>query len=495
MNDEIRRSNDELPEGWAKTTLEDVAEVTMGQSPESKFYNDKGLGLPFFQGKAEFGAYSPTVRKWCSVPTKIALPNDILMSVRAPVGPTNRATEKCCIGRGLASIRAKQFVEQAYIHKYLKHLGPWLSEQGTGTTFKAISGDFIRVVPFPLAPLAEQKRIADKLESVLGRVDACRARLDRVPALLKRFRQSVLAAATSGKLTEEWREVRTGSEHGADVIKSDRIRKERLLRADPSLAKKKSSLESKINEEYLFELPETWAFTSWGTVSEWITYGFTRPMPQAKSGRRLVTAKDVRNFNLAISTSYFTTETAFNQLSDKDRPKRGDLLLTKDGTIGRTTLVRTDEPFCINQSVAVCWLRSTEMEKSYLEIVANAEFTQAFIRDKAQGMAIQHLSITDFAQCPLPVPPLPEQQEIVRRVEALFAFADRIEARLATAQKTVERLTPATLAKAFRGELVPQDPNDEPASVLLERFRATGNDSETPKKRKARLTKEHSGES
>jgi type I restriction enzyme S subunit len=83
----------------------------------------------------------------------------------------------------------------------------------------------------------------------------------------------------------------------------------------------------------------------------------------------------------------------------------------------------------------------------------------------------------------LPLPPLPEQKEIVRRVEALFAFADRIEARVASMQKTVERLTPATLAKAFRGELVPQDPNDEPASALLERFGKKA-EAKSPKSRR-----------
>jgi type I restriction enzyme S subunit len=111
------------------------------------------------------------------------------------------------------------------------------------------------------------------------------------------------------------------------------------------------------------------------------------------------------------------------------------------------------------------------MNKRFLEIIVNAEFTQKFIWEKAKGMAIQHLSITDFAQCPVPVPSLEEQEEIVRRVEKLFGYADRIESRHATARTQVERLTPALLAKAFRGELVPQDPNDEPASVLLDRIK------------------------
>jgi type I restriction enzyme S subunit len=107
----------------------------------------------------------------------------------------------------------------------------------------------------------------------------------------------------------------------------------------------------------------------------------------------------------------------------------------------------------------------------WIEIAANSPQARDVIENKARTSAGQTgISGKDLKELLLPIPTLPEQQEIVRRVEDLFAFADRIEARLATAQKTVERLTPATLAKAFRGELVPQDPNDEPASVLLERL-------------------------
>jgi type I restriction enzyme S subunit len=94
------------------------------------------------------------------------------------------------------------------------------------------------------------------------------------------------------------------------------------------------------------------------------------------------------------------------------------------------------------------------------------------LEDYFTGTTIKHLTGTSLAQFLLPLPPLPEQLEIVRRVEALFAFADRLEARYASALSSFNRLTPALLAKAFRGELVPQDPNDEPASVLLERIRA-----------------------
>jgi len=388
----------------------------------------------------------------------------------------------------IVPIKATEAVEGRYLFHWLKSSTfiDYVTSVSHGLNMPRLGTDAGRHAPFVLAPLPEQTRIADKLDAVLARVDACRDRLDRVPGILKRFRQSVLTAATSGKLTEEWREEQGRSGNGHEVVDQDGARKQKLLLRDPSLSKKKSTVESQIDPDYVFDIPGQWVFSTWGVLSEWITYGFTRPMPHASEGVPLLTARDVQNFSLDFQRAEYTTHTAYAALSEKDRPKAGDLLLTKDGTIGRAALVRTESPFCINQSVAVCWLRSTMMNKNYLELVANADFTQQFIRDKAKGMAIQHLSITDFAQCPLPVPPLPEQDEIVCRVQALFEHAARLEARFTAARARVERLTPTLLAKAFRGDLVPQDPNDEPASALLERIAARRAKPSEPKPRKPR---------
>ena len=113
-----------LPASWIDSPLGDISCVEMGQSPDSRFYNDRGEGLPFFQGKAEFGALYPAVRKWCSEPKKIADAGDILLSVRAPVGPTNLAKERCCIGRGLAAIRANEPIAQEYLLHFFRHIQP-----------------------------------------------------------------------------------------------------------------------------------------------------------------------------------------------------------------------------------------------------------------------------------------------------------------------------------------------------------------------------------
>lgn len=372
-------------------------------------------------------------------------------------------------------------LDGAYLFHWLKHprFLEYVTSASHGLSMPRLGTDAGKTAPFVLAPLPEQKRVANKLDDLFSHLDACRAHLEQLPTVLRNFRDSVLAAAASGVLSAKWREEHSEIADGDEVVQRDRAAKRELMNFDRSLAKKKSTTESQIDSAYLFEIPKAWAFTTWGAMSEWITYGFTKPMPHVAVGVPLITAKDVHAFKLRLEGSEMTSAAAFAALSDKDRPRLGDLLLTKDGTIGRAALVDTELPFCINQSVAVCWLRSTGMDKNYLEIAANAPFTQQFIRDKAKGMAIQHLSITDFAQCPLPVPPLEEQREIVRQVQSLFAQLNALESRYASVCRIIDQLTPAIRIRAFRGELLPQNPTDEPATELLYRIRAAKGDQPT----------------
>ncbi len=468
----------DLPAGWTNGQLGNVAEWGSGGTPSRTRPEYYGGNIPWIKtGELSKGIIKDTEEKITELglknsSAKIFKKGSVAIALYgATIGKTSilgidaATNQACAVGLPIEGL-----ITTEYLHYYLMSQKVGFVNSGQGGAQPNISQGIIKSWAIPLAPFDEQKRIAKKLDSLLARVDSCQTHLERVPQILKRFRQSVLAAATSGQLTEDWREVNPQQETGKNVIQKDDLRKSELLLKNENLAKKKSTIFSEIDEEYLFDIPATWAFTTWGKISEWITYGFTRPMPSSDKGVKLITAKDVQNFSLFIDDAGFTTEKAFAELSDKDRPLRGDLLITKDGTIGRATLVQTDEPFCINQSVAVCWLRSTQMNKKYLEIIVNADFTQRFVKDKSQGMAIQHLSIIDFAQCPVPVPPLAEQAEIVRRVEKLFAYAERLEARYYSASEHVERLTPSLLAKAFRGELVEQDAGDESAAVLVERI-------------------------
>ncbi len=130
----------ELPKGWVHSSLGEISEVILGQSPPSSTYNEIGEGLPFYQGKLEFGYIYPSPQKWCSSPKKIAEKNDVLISVRAPVGPTNICPEKSCIGRGLAAIRPKGGIESLLVLYLIRAFENSIAGKGTGTTFNAITG-------------------------------------------------------------------------------------------------------------------------------------------------------------------------------------------------------------------------------------------------------------------------------------------------------------------------------------------------------------------
>ena len=149
------------------TQLGEVCEVVMGQSPPSATYNMAGRGLPFFQGKADFGEIFPHTRVFCSKPVRIAKQGDILISVRAPVGPTNLARETCCIGRGLSALRPLAKINARFLFYFLRYYEPQLASRGLGSTFDAITRDDLENIPTPLLPLPEQESIALRLESAV----------------------------------------------------------------------------------------------------------------------------------------------------------------------------------------------------------------------------------------------------------------------------------------------------------------------------------------
>ncbi|MGS0755013.1 restriction endonuclease subunit S [Roseateles sp. GG27B] len=297
----------------------------------------------------------------------------------------------------------------------------------------------------PLAPAGEQQRIADKLDSLLARVDDVSARLARVAPLLKRFRQSVLAAATSGRLTEDWRNKFPGGDAARELAAANevRARTERKPLAEPDLAHWKG------------EAPDGWVVASVHQFAECLDR-IRVPIKRAD-----------RKSTLGLYP-YFGANGEVGRI-DEFIFDDELVLVTEDETFyGR------EKPIAYRSS-GKCWVnnhahvyRAHSREASdylcfalmYYDVIPWLSGTTG--RAKLTQQALNSLPI--FA------PPRAEMVEIVRRVELLFSFADSLETRLSAAHTATQRLTPALLAKAFRGELVPQDPNDEPASELLARI-------------------------
>ena len=175
--------------------LKDCCQIIAGQSPESKYYNTNGEGLPFFQGKTDFGVLYPKVRMYCSQPSKIAEKDDILFSVRAPVGPTNLSPGKVCIGRGLTAIRPGKEVRLKYLLYFFRYYEAQLQRSGTGTTFKAITQNVVKNIEVPVPSIEEQERIVSKIEELFSKLDVSVAELQTAKEKLKVYRQAVLKEA------------------------------------------------------------------------------------------------------------------------------------------------------------------------------------------------------------------------------------------------------------------------------------------------------------
>ena len=147
--------------------LKDVCKINMGQSPDSSSYNESGEGIPFFQGNADFGDRYPVTRIWCSEPKKVAQENDILISVRAPIGAINYSKEKCCIGRGLAALTVdKTKISEKLLFWVLKAKKEELNRQGTGSTFEAISKKSLEELLIPQIDIKEQEKDVEILEKI-----------------------------------------------------------------------------------------------------------------------------------------------------------------------------------------------------------------------------------------------------------------------------------------------------------------------------------------
>jgi type I restriction enzyme S subunit len=196
--------------GWPLVPLGKLAQVIAGQSPPGDTYRSEPVGLPFFQGKVDFGDIHPVVRVWCDSPKKIALPGDVLISVRAPVGPTNVADMECCIGRGLAAIRCGSELSNSYLLYFLRWIEPELAATGSGSTFQSINREDLIELRMLLPPTALQERIAAGLTSAMTTVEKARRAAKERLAAAEALPAAYLREVFEGEEAESWKSVKLG---------------------------------------------------------------------------------------------------------------------------------------------------------------------------------------------------------------------------------------------------------------------------------------------
>ncbi|WP_312565589.1 restriction endonuclease subunit S [Comamonas sp.] len=429
-----------LPTNWASCCLGDLVESISNGMPGTQ--NKEGVGIPVSRietianQQIDFSRIGYISQYDESKLDKFKLNvGDILFShINSPVhiGKTAIFDSTKLLYHGINLLRIKvnsHICDYRYFNyacRLLRANGQFSLNAQHAVNQSSLNQTKISGFEIQLAPIREQRRIADKIDTTLARVDALNGRLARINPLLKRFRQSVLAAATSGKLTEDWR----GSS----------------------------------------EAENEWRSVSLKEVASDFSYGSSAK--SSKSGRvPVLRMGNIQDGALDWTDLVYTSDP---EEIKKYKLVKGDVLFNRTNSpelVGKTTIFQGEQE-AIYAGYLIRVKCTEKLIPEYLNYCLGSPMGREYCwQVKSDGVSQSNINAKKLAAFEFLLPPIEEQTEIVRRVASLFAFADRLEARLQSAQTAAECLTPALLAKAFRGELVPQDPNDEPATELLRRLR------------------------
>ncbi|MCU1718180.1 restriction endonuclease subunit S [Pseudomonas sp. 5P_3.1_Bac2] len=432
----------ELPAGWSQARIIDLADI----NPKQAFDDDLIAGfVPMSHAPTNFlDKLRFEQRPWGEI--KKAYTNfkdgDVIFAKVTPCFENGKAAFveglPNNIGAGSSEFYVLRPASDEISAKYLLALvktRDFLSsgaENMTGAVgLRRVPKSFVENYLILVPPAAEQTRIAQKLDELLAQIDTLKARIDGIPALLKRFRQSVLAAAVSGRLTIS-----------------------------------KSTLEDPIDWQ---ELPFASVINDlrYGTAKKCdYNIGDTGVLRIPNIGENGITLDDLKSSN-------FTEQEKLKLSLRKD-----DIILIRSNgsvdLVGKPALVTHKEEGLLFAGYLIrIRLKTDQAVPQYINYWLKSPITRQIIELMARSTSgVNNINSEEIKSLSLKLPPLEQQTEIVRRVEQLFAFADQLETKVTAAQSRIDQLTQSILAKAFRGELVPQDPNDEPASVLLERIKA-----------------------
>ena len=401
--------------------LKECCTIIAGQSPESKYYNSNGDGLPFFQGKADFGELYPSIRVYCSQPTKIAEKDDILLSVRAPVGPTNLAPCKVCIGRGLTAIRPSEVLLTRYVLLFFRYFEAQLASKGTGTTFKAITQDVVKNLEIPIPPLPEQERIVARIEELFSQLDAGVETLKKTKAQLAVYRQAVLKEAFEGRLT---------------------------IHVPVNLP---LSWESSDETNTLPAIPEEWHYIALKYLGD-LGRGKSKHRPR-NDPKLFVDGKypfiqtgDVKATTNCITS--FTKQYGEFGLSQSKLWPKGTLCITIAANIAETAFLGIDAcfpdsivGFTPNESILAEYVRYfVESQKIRLWAFAPATAQKNINLDTLENLIIPYCSID-------------EQRVVISEIESRLSVCDSIEQTVDTALQQAEAMRQSILKGAFEGKL------------------------------------------
>ena len=353
----------EIPSDWNIMKLSEVAEIVMGQSPDSSSYNDTEDGVAFFQGKTEFGRINPVVKKWCNNPTKISKPLDILISVRAPVGDVNINNIEACIGRGLGAIRATSSSNYKYLYYAIQKYNNQLKKASQGSTFEAINSNDLKGLKLPIPHIDEQEKIALILSNVDEQIDNVDALIEKNKELKKGLMQTLLTKGighTKFKTTE------------------------------------------------IGEIPEEWNIFKLSDCATIIDSLHETP-EYSESGFPMIRVVDVNGKAINTKLTNKVCETIYKKFTKKYEPKQGDIIMSRVGSYGLVSYLKDSERVCLGQNIVII---TTELCKKYLFYVLSSEYVKNNIEKVTVGSSQKTLSLANINELKILIPSIKEQNKI-----------------------------------------------------------------------------------
>jgi type I restriction enzyme S subunit len=439
--------DDNLPQGWTIAKLIDIVTHQKGKKPKILSDVPTFNFVPYLDIEAFI---NNNIRQYADPESsKISTENDVLIVWDGARSGLTGLGKEGAIGSTIVALTPLQ-IEQKYLLGFLQTKYDYINGNHRGSGIPHVDPDILWNIDIPIAPLNEQKRIVAKLEKLLTKVNESCDRLSRIPTILKRFRQSVLASACSGRLTADWRQSHPDIEPAEELLKKDQ-------------------------KDELSELPENWYFVLIGDVINNLKYGTSKKCDYENKGIPVLRIPNIAQGIIDHSELKYAelSETEYETL----KLKQGDILIIRSNgsvsLVGKSAIIsKSEEGFAYAGYLIRLRPNVSLIDPSYLNYYLSSYEIRVQIELPARSTSgVNNINSTEVKNLEIAVPPLEEQKEIVKRVKALFRKCDLIEQRYLNAKAYTDKLTQSILAKAFRGELVPQDSNDEPAEVLLERIR------------------------
>lgn len=507
---------DVLSEGWIDATLGDLGEWKGGGTPSKSnlsFWANgtvpwvspkdmKRFYLDDAEDKITTDAIKNSSAQLLPVDSVLVVTRSGILERTLPVAINRVAV---ATNQDLKALLPVDGIDPRYIAYLLKRHDQRLRDECSkaGTTVASVDLPKLKAFKCGLAPLAEQRRIVSKIEALQERSRNAREALAEVGPLLEQFRQSLLAAAFSGRLTADWRAAHPDVEPASELLA--RIRTERRQRWEQSeLAKYKAKgtkppnnwqdkyQEPNALDEVAFadlpDLTDGWFWTNMDCISHRVSVGHVGPTSafycDADEGIPFLRSQNVRPRRLSTDGLNYITREFHNELQ-KSQLHAGDILVVRVGA-NRGDTCRVPEGYDELNCANIVFAQPCGELSPFIELFCQSTFGQTLLLGMSTGSAQGVINTKSVAELPIPVCSYAEQAEIITRLDAAFAGVNAIVDEVTHSESALTQLDQSILAKAFRGELVPQDPRDEPASELLARIRSTREKLTKPKKSRTR---------